>query len=192
MTGVEAVTALVFTGKVALVAPAATVTLDGTVAEGLLLVRFTMAPPVGAAPLRVTVPVEGDPPVTVPGLSVTEDSTGDTGSGTVPEPPPQEWVESATTTTAVARARLGRRREAGLRFERINTSRSQAIPATNTRRRSTPGRDRGKATGGATARGSVVKLTVALAGSDPSKTTDEGETVHAAAGGAPVQLQVTV
>lgn len=36
-------------------APAATVTLEGTVAEMLLLdERFTVAPPLGAAPLRVT------------------------------------------------------------------------------------------------------------------------------------------
>jgi hypothetical protein len=86
VTGVEAVTALVFTEKVALVAPAATVTLDGTVAEPLLLERFTTAPPVGAAPLRVTVPVEGDPPVTLPGLSVIEVRVGlDEGGITVRE-----------------------------------------------------------------------------------------------------------
>jgi hypothetical protein len=188
VTGVEAVTALVFTGNVALVDPAATVTLDGTVAEALLLERFTMAPPLGAPPLRVTVPVEEEPPFTLPGLSVTDDSTG--GGGTVAEPPPQEWFESATTRTAVARARLGRRREAGMRFEKIN--RSQAMPTTNTRRRSTRGPDCGKTTGGAAARGSVVKVTVALAGFDPSKTTEEGDTVHAAPCGAPVQLQVTV
>ena len=192
MTGVEAVTALVLTENVALVAPAATVTLDGTVAELLLLERFTVAPPLGAAPVRVTVPVEEEPPFTLPGLSDTEDSTGDTGPWTGPEPPPQESWQSATTTTAVARARLRRRREAGFRFERINTSRSQAIPTTNTGRRSTRGPDRGKTTGGATARGSVVKVTVALAGFDPSKTTDDGDTVHAAAEGAPVQLQFTV
>jgi hypothetical protein len=77
VTGVEAVTELVFTENVALVAPAATVTLDGTVAELLLLdERFTVAPPVGAAALRVTVPVEGDPPVTLLGLSVIEVSVG--------------------------------------------------------------------------------------------------------------------
>ncbi len=37
MTGVDAATALVFTGKVALVAPAGTVTLEGTLAAPLLL-----------------------------------------------------------------------------------------------------------------------------------------------------------
>src|SRR5437879_1615187 len=82
--GSEAVTALVFTENVALVDPAATVTLDGTVAEVLLLERFTVTPPLGAAPLRVTVPVEGDPPVTLLGLSVIAESTGDAGLWTVP------------------------------------------------------------------------------------------------------------
>src|SRR5438270_13748990 len=76
VTGVEAVTALVLTENVALVAPAATVTLEATVAEVLLLERFTMAPPAGAASLRVTVPVEGDPPFTLLGLSMIEDSVG--------------------------------------------------------------------------------------------------------------------
>jgi hypothetical protein len=78
VTEVEAITALVFTENVAVAAPAAITTLDGTVAEPLLLdERFTVAPPVGAAPLRVTVPVEEEPPFTLPGLSVTEESTGD-------------------------------------------------------------------------------------------------------------------
>ena len=84
VTGVEAVTALVFTENVALVDPAATVTLDGTVAEVLLLERLTVTPPLGAAPLRVTVPVEADPPVTLLGLSVIAESTGDAGLWTVP------------------------------------------------------------------------------------------------------------
>jgi hypothetical protein len=66
-------TALVFTVKLALLAPPATVTLAGTVAtEVLLLVRVTTAPPLGAKPLRVTVPVELFPPVTVDGLSETD------------------------------------------------------------------------------------------------------------------------
>lgn len=56
-------TLLVETVNVAVVAPAATVTLEGTVAtEVAVLARFTLAPPVGARPLRVTVPVDGLPP----------------------------------------------------------------------------------------------------------------------------------
>jgi hypothetical protein len=51
--------------KVAVVAPAATVTDAGTWAAAVLLeLRETTAPPVGAGPLRVTVPVEGLPPTT--------------------------------------------------------------------------------------------------------------------------------
>jgi hypothetical protein len=57
--------------KVAVVAPAATVTLAGTWAAAvLLLVRLTTAPPAGACPLKVTVPVEGFPPTTDVGLRV--------------------------------------------------------------------------------------------------------------------------
>ena len=43
--------------NLALVLPAATTTLDGTVATPVLLLESVMtAPPEGAAPLRVTVP----------------------------------------------------------------------------------------------------------------------------------------
>lgn len=44
VTGVLAVTALVFTAKFALLAPSATVTLAGTAAADELLERFTVAP----------------------------------------------------------------------------------------------------------------------------------------------------
>ena len=60
--------------KVALVVPPATKTLAGTcAAETLLLRNVTVAPPVGAAPFKVTVPVEMAPPTTVPGLREIED-----------------------------------------------------------------------------------------------------------------------
>lgn len=68
-------TAVVVTLKVALVSPAATVTLTGTwAAVVLLLDRVTTAPPVGAGPLRVTVPVDPLPPTTLTGFNVTEAS----------------------------------------------------------------------------------------------------------------------
>ena len=71
LTGVEAVTAKVVTVNVALVAPAGMVTLAGTVATTvLLLARVTTAPPVSAGPLSMTLPVEGDPPLTLVGFSV--------------------------------------------------------------------------------------------------------------------------
>ena len=85
VTGVTAVTALVVNVNVALVAPAATVMLAGTVAADALLERETTAPPLGAAPLSVTVPVDGDPPLTVAGLSATEDSATAVAGFTVSE-----------------------------------------------------------------------------------------------------------
>jgi len=86
VTGVDAVTALVLTVNVALLAPAATITLAGTVAAAVLsLERETAAPPLGAGPLRVTVPVDGDPPVTLVGLSATAESVAEPGGVTVSE-----------------------------------------------------------------------------------------------------------
>jgi len=71
VAGVEAVTARVVAVKAALVAPAGMVTLAGTVATtGLLLESETTAPPVKAGPLSMTLPVEGDPPLTLGGFSV--------------------------------------------------------------------------------------------------------------------------
>jgi hypothetical protein len=66
-------TAEVVIVNVPLVAPAATVTLAGTwAADVLLLVRVTTAPPDGAAPVKVTVPVDEVPPITELGLRLTE------------------------------------------------------------------------------------------------------------------------
>jgi hypothetical protein len=80
VTVVKAATALVLTVKVALVAPAATVTLDGTVAALVLLLEsVTVAPPAGTASLKVTVPVEEFPPVTVAGFSETEERETEAG-----------------------------------------------------------------------------------------------------------------
>src|SRR5262245_52098186 len=82
VTVVEAATPLVLTVKVALVAPAATVTLAGTLPTVvLLLVREICAPPAGAAALSVTVPVEEFPPMTLAGLSASEESEMDEGAG---------------------------------------------------------------------------------------------------------------
>ena len=67
-----AATGLVVAVNVAVVAPAATVTDAGTWAAAVLLeVKLITAPPVGAGPLNVTVPVEEVPPSTVPGLTLT-------------------------------------------------------------------------------------------------------------------------
>ena len=59
----DAETVRVVTLNVAVVAPAGTTTLPGTVArEVLLLVRVTVRPALAAGPFSVTVPMEGVPP----------------------------------------------------------------------------------------------------------------------------------
>ena len=65
------VTVWVTTAKVAVVAPAATVTLVGTEAiVGFVHASATVVPPTGAGMLMVTVPVEFKPPDRFDGLSV--------------------------------------------------------------------------------------------------------------------------
>jgi hypothetical protein len=71
---VEDDTALVLTANVAVVAPAAMATLEGTLAAAVLLLEsMTCAPPAGAGPLKVTVPVEEFPPMTDVGFTAKED-----------------------------------------------------------------------------------------------------------------------
>ena len=74
ITEVDALTEVVVTMKLALVAPAGTVTLVGTVATELLaLESVTTAPPEGAAALKVAVPVEEVGPTTLAGFTDNED-----------------------------------------------------------------------------------------------------------------------
>jgi hypothetical protein len=72
------VPAVVVTVKVAVVLPAATATEAGTAATVLLLDKVTETPPVGAALLKVTVPVEEAPRVTLAGLRETDESAVET------------------------------------------------------------------------------------------------------------------
>lgn len=85
VTAVDAATALVLTVKLVLAAPAETVTLVGTCAAAVLLLeRVTCAPPVGAGPLNVTVPVEDCvPPITLVGFRVNEEREGGGGGAGV-------------------------------------------------------------------------------------------------------------
>ena len=69
-----AVTAEVLTPKVALEAPAATVTLAGTeTTDVFALLSVTTAPPLGAPPVNVIVPCAVVPPTTEVGLTLTAD-----------------------------------------------------------------------------------------------------------------------
>jgi hypothetical protein len=74
VTEVETATPLVVIVNVVLVLPAGIVTLDGICAAAvLLLCNVTLAPPIGAAPFNVTVPVALLPPRTELGLRLIED-----------------------------------------------------------------------------------------------------------------------
>ena len=76
-TVVRTVTVWVETVAVAVVAPAGTVMLVGTVAADVLeLASVTTAPPAGAGLFSLTVAVDGEPPVTLVGLRVIADKTG--------------------------------------------------------------------------------------------------------------------
>src|SRR5664279_5512457 len=74
---VDEVTAVVVTVNVAVVPPAETITAAGRTAAALLLDKATEMPPLGAALVKVTVPVEGAPPVTLAGLRDTDESAVD-------------------------------------------------------------------------------------------------------------------
>lgn len=83
--------------KLALVAPAGTVTVFGTLARLELLRSCTVTPPAGAGPLRVTVPVALLPPQTAVGLMVSDCretllEDGFTVKVAVRETPPAEAV----------------------------------------------------------------------------------------------------
>lgn len=83
MTTVDVATGVVLIVKPAVVLPAATVMLAGTLAEALLLERVTCAPPAGAGPLSVTVPAEDSEPRTLVGFNASEETVGRSGGVTV-------------------------------------------------------------------------------------------------------------
>lgn len=102
VTDVLLATAAVVTANVALLAPAATVTLPGIVATAvLLLVSDTTAPPLGAAADSVAVPVAPVPPTTVDGLTETADKVADVAASGVK----RRVEENGPKTPAEFRAR---------------------------------------------------------------------------------------
>jgi hypothetical protein len=117
---VDAATVWVVTVKVALVAPATTDTLAGTVAMAVLLLESaTTTPPDGAAPVNTTVPREVPPPVTVVGLRASDErvtaggggATGETVSVAVLMTPPNDpemvtEVDVATEAVVTVKAAL--------------------------------------------------------------------------------------
>ena len=72
VTGVLTPTAVVLIPNVAVVDPAGTVTLAGTVAAALLLDNAMGQPPAGAGAFNVTVPVAAYPPLIVDGFTDTD------------------------------------------------------------------------------------------------------------------------
>src|SRR5207249_2219158 len=102
VTGVDAAVAVVVIVKVAEVLAAGTVTLEGTLAAALLLESATCAPPAGAGPLSVTVPVDDCvPPVTLVGFNVSEETVGRGGGVTVSEADVEEPPEDEERVTGV-------------------------------------------------------------------------------------------
>src|SRR5437016_2283817 len=204
VTAVWLETAVVATGNLALLAPAGTVTLAGTVATDVLLLdRVTTAPPLGAAPLSVTRPVDGTPPLTVVGVSVTEDKVREAGGGGPPggvpglEPellPPHEYnaSENVTSPSAAASPRPGR--ETNPKWQSMAQTSSPAIHATIQPSRAADAPENGPVTNpaGAAARAVVCRVTVAVAGLAPLSVTAGGAMVQLDAGGSPPQVSAMV
>ena len=67
--------------NVAAVRPAATMTVEGTCAMVFVVDSVTTAPPDGAAPVSLMVPVAPWPPKTVVGFSVSDDTFGRVTAG---------------------------------------------------------------------------------------------------------------
>jgi hypothetical protein len=94
----------VTTVKLALVAPAGTVTLAGTFAAAVLsLDSATSKPPAGAAAVNVTVPVDDAPPTTSVGLTLTDESDAVVlGGGELTEQPERVTVVAVAEPSLTA------------------------------------------------------------------------------------------
>jgi len=97
---VALVTELVEIVKVAPLAFAGTVTLAGVCAAELLADRFMTIPPVGARPVKVTVPVEEFPPTKLVGLKLRVESAGGAMVNFVVCVTPLRLADSVATTEA--------------------------------------------------------------------------------------------
>ena len=104
-----------------LVAPAGMVTLGGTLAEpGRLLLRLTATPPAGAGLSTVTVPVDGEPPWTLVGLTEKPVNVGRLGATTrfadcvTPDPLTEMVTVVEADTVAVVMTKLLTSVEAGI------------------------------------------------------------------------------
>jgi hypothetical protein len=104
------VTERVVTVNVALVDPAVTETLAGTVAAAVLpLESDTVDPPAGAAAVSVTVPVADDPPFTDVGLRASAESVGVAGDEVTVQPDRRAFVgvaDPSLTSTVQSAGRV--------------------------------------------------------------------------------------
>jgi hypothetical protein len=104
VTAVGAMTDFVETLNVAVVEPAGTVTVEGTIAAALSEESETVVPPVGAAEASVTVPEVELVPITPLGLSETDETAGAatlvSGLLLLPPPPPPQLTSTAKAARA--------------------------------------------------------------------------------------------
>ena len=113
------------------------------------------------------------------------------GVGPEVVPPLQDVHSTARTSTTVALSQA-RCQEHRPKFQTIRATKHQAKNAASSHNGGLGGADCGKTSGRENVRAVVVIMTVAVAAFEPSRVTVEGETVHVAVAGAPVQLQVTI
>ena len=73
---VKTATEFVVTEKFVDVAPAATATELGTLVARLAFDKLIVAPPAGAAPVKLTVPIADCPPITADGFMLKEFNAG--------------------------------------------------------------------------------------------------------------------
>ena len=187
-------TAMVVTLKSAVVAPVGTITLAGTVAtDVLLLKRDTSAPPLGADALNVTVPTEGNRPITAVGFNLSEDSAAEPDDDTTVSPQEEKHSETAMSPTAtIASGRWFGVRPMRRRVVQTNSQAAQDnSQTTRTRTSHGIGSIRKGAAGGRAARTVVFTIIVAIAGVVPIGVTAEGVTTQVEAAGKPLQLNVT-